>query len=125
MPIYEYICTLCQYQTEQLQKFTDPPLEVCPQCGGPMYRPISRTSFHLKGGGWYKDGYGSAKPEKPEGKSAETAAPAPTTAGEPAKTDTAAKSEPAGTTSDSSPAKTGGTTATPASTPSTTTSTKS
>lgn len=118
MPIYEYICTLCQYQTEQLQRFTDPPLEVCPQCGGPMYRPISRTSFHLKGGGWYKDGYGSAKPEKPEGKSAETATPAASTEIKPAKTDTAAKNEPAGAKSDSG-------TATPASTPSTTTSTKS
>jgi len=27
-------------------------------CGGPTKKVMSRTTFHLKGGGWEKDGYG-------------------------------------------------------------------
>lgn len=59
MPIYEYICRTCQAHTEVIQKTTDAPLTTCAHCGGEVYRPISRTSFQLKGSGWYKDGYAS------------------------------------------------------------------
>ena len=31
-----------------------------------MTRMISVGSFHLKGGGWYKDGYGHKKPKPSE-----------------------------------------------------------
>lgn len=40
---------------------SDPPLTTHDTCGQPVERLISRTSFQLKGGGWYSDGYGSAK----------------------------------------------------------------
>jgi len=30
---------------------------VCPECGSKARRIMSQTSFTLKGGGWYKDGY--------------------------------------------------------------------
>lgn len=62
MPIYEYICKQCGAHGEVIQKTTDSPLAICEKCGGEVYRPISRTSFQLKGGGWYKDGYGSPAP---------------------------------------------------------------
>ena len=64
MPIYEYGCAECGYEFEEMQKLRDPPLQDCPQCEQPAaQRKISISAFHLKGGGWYKDGYGNNKPE--------------------------------------------------------------
>ena len=56
MPIYEYECEKCGKVVEQWQKISDPPLEWC-ECGGPMHKLISRSSFHLKGSGWYVTDY--------------------------------------------------------------------
>ena len=61
MPIYEYACGKCESEFEAEQRITDDPLKKCPECGSKrVKRLISRTSFALKGGGWYADGYGSA-----------------------------------------------------------------
>ena len=49
-----------------MQKMADEPKAPCPKCGGTGKRLISQTSFTLKGGGWYKDGYASAG-KKPAG----------------------------------------------------------
>lgn len=69
MPIYEYRCTKCEKEFELVQKITDEPLAECPECGGSVERLVSATSFSLKGGGWYKDGYSPKKPgEKGEKK---------------------------------------------------------
>ena len=58
MPIYEYLCASCEYQFEEVQKFNDPSLDECPDCGkNSARRQVSMSAFHLKGGGWYKDGY--------------------------------------------------------------------
>ena len=58
MPIYEYLCASGGYQFEEVQKFNDPSLEECPDCGkNSARRQVSISAFHLKGGGWYKDGY--------------------------------------------------------------------
>ena len=62
MPLYEYECLACKRHTEKIQKFSDPEITVCPYCGGELKRVISAPAFALKGGGWYADGYGSAKP---------------------------------------------------------------
>ncbi len=62
MPLYEYECTSCHRRTEKIQKFSDPELTVCPHCGGPLERTITAAAISFKGGGWYKDGYASAKP---------------------------------------------------------------
>jgi len=73
MPIYEYQCEKCENQFEMLQKITAEPLKECPECGGPVHKLVSSTSFILKGGGWYATEYGkNRKPEKkasPEKKS--------------------------------------------------------
>ena len=59
MPIYEYGCKSCGHQFEEIQKVSDAPLSVCPKCGDEgLKKLISAPSFHLKGGGWYKDHYG-------------------------------------------------------------------
>ncbi len=60
MPIYEYLCTSCGYEFEEVQKFSDPSLEECPDCEkNSAERQVSVSSFRLKGGGWYEDGYSS------------------------------------------------------------------
>jgi len=60
MPIYEFVCEACGNIVERLQKLSDPPPESCPECGGKMAKIMSRNSFQLKGGGWYRDLYGSS-----------------------------------------------------------------
>ena len=59
MPIYEFVCESCGRLEEHLQRVTDPPPAACPECQGKMAKIMSRNSFQLKGGGWYKDLYGS------------------------------------------------------------------
>jgi putative FmdB family regulatory protein len=63
MPLYEYECTACQKHTEKIQKFSDPEITVCPHCGGKLERVLSAPAVSFKGGGWYADGYGNAKPK--------------------------------------------------------------
>lgn len=60
MPTYEYVCTDCAHQWEELQKISEPPLEICPKCAhATARRQISGGNFILKGGGWYADLYSS------------------------------------------------------------------
>ena len=62
MPIYEYRCKTCGKKSEVLffnYKKTKNP--IC--CKKLMTKTIGKTSFILKGGGWYSDGY-SKKGEK-------------------------------------------------------------
>jgi putative FmdB family regulatory protein len=62
MPIYEYQCEECGHEFEREQRITEKPLKTCVSCGGRKARRlISRTSFVLKGGGWYSDLYSGKK----------------------------------------------------------------
>jgi len=61
MPLYEYQCEACGLVFEARQKFSDAPLTECRECGGTVNKLISQTSFALKGGGWYDQGYGDGK----------------------------------------------------------------
>ena len=67
MPVYEYECKACEKVFEVQQKMADDPLKECPECNGPISKLVSMSSFQLKGGGWYADGYSSTKqaPAKP------------------------------------------------------------
>jgi putative FmdB family regulatory protein len=60
MPVYEYECTK-GHQFEVEQRISEPPLERCRICRAKARRLISASTFILKGGGWYADGYGSGK----------------------------------------------------------------
>jgi putative FmdB family regulatory protein len=62
MPLYEYECTTCHRHTEKIQKFSDPEITVCPYCSGTLERVLSAPAVSFKGGGWFADGYGNAKP---------------------------------------------------------------
>jgi putative FmdB family regulatory protein len=70
MPIYEYACSACEHEFEQIQKFTDPSVCDCPKCHkkNAVHRKLSTSAFHLSGGGWYSDGYGKGGGSKSEGK---------------------------------------------------------
>lgn len=58
MPMYEYLCANCGKRFEQIQKFSDAPLTVHPECGsGPVERLISVPTFQFKGSGWYATDY--------------------------------------------------------------------
>jgi putative FmdB family regulatory protein len=71
---YEYLCTACGAEWEAEQSISAPPLKDCPKCGqATAKRQISGgAGFILKGGGWYADGYGSAKPQSAEAKDAKS-----------------------------------------------------
>ncbi|MBE3602457.1 zinc ribbon domain-containing protein [bacterium] len=56
MPIYEYNCAKCGV-FEVTQRITENPLRKCPTCKGKVERIVSRTSFILKGSGWYATDY--------------------------------------------------------------------
>lgn len=84
MPIYEYRCPDCGHQFDALQKISDDPLTQCPSCeAGNVKKLISRTSFTLKGSGWYSDHYG-LKSGGGDSSSAPSPAPAPAAAATPA-----------------------------------------
>ena len=77
MPIYEYKCEDCGHEFEEMLHFSERevPLNTpCEQqieqtkhmsfkCDGEVHLKMSLGSFHLKGSGWYKDGYGKKKQE--------------------------------------------------------------
>ena len=55
MPIYEYQCGHCGHKLEKLQKISDEPLKICPQCSNhSLKKLVSAAAFRLKGGGWYE-----------------------------------------------------------------------
>ena len=57
MPLYEYQCKSCHSLTERIQKFSDPPLSICPHCGGELEQLISAPAVQFKGAGWYVNDY--------------------------------------------------------------------
>ena len=55
MPTYEYACKgKCGEHHEVHQKFTDPPLEACPTCGGAVRKVFGNIGISFKGSGFYK-----------------------------------------------------------------------
>ena len=58
MPLYEYQCHRCGKKFEVIEKFSDTPLTVHPDCGGEVERLISAPSLQFKGTGWYVTDYG-------------------------------------------------------------------
>jgi putative FmdB family regulatory protein len=74
MPIYEYKCLKCRNEFEAMQKISESPLKKCTSCGGPVKRLISRSSFQLKGSGWYMTDYAKKNSPKDthESKTADT-----------------------------------------------------
>ncbi|MCY1045020.1 zinc ribbon domain-containing protein [Corallococcus sp. bb12-1] len=100
MPIYEYGCSACGKTIDVLQKMSDPAPAACTACGagGTLTKQVSRSSFHLKGGGWYSDLYGSTKKDgggASSSSNSSTSTPAPSTSSAPASSAPAASPAPA------------------------------
>lgn len=72
MPLYEYQCEACDNRFELIQKFSDPPAEACPVCGGAVRKLLSSPAIQFKGTGWYitdyaRKGSDGSKPEAGKG----------------------------------------------------------
>lgn len=87
MPIYVYACASCGLQQDVLQKMSDAPLSVCPECGKQTFsKQLTAAGFQLKGSGYYVTDFknGSPKPDakkpevKPDTQPGVTPIPAPT-----------------------------------------------
>jgi putative FmdB family regulatory protein len=91
MPLYEYLCKKCGHRFERIQKFSDPHIKKCPECGGRVEQLLSAPAVQFKGSGWYVTDYakksaapaaggdsagktesGSKKEEKPKTESSST-----------------------------------------------------
>jgi putative FmdB family regulatory protein len=57
MPLYEYRCQDCGHSSEEMQRLSDPPIAVCPACGGRYKKLVSAPAFQFKGSGWYVTDY--------------------------------------------------------------------
>lgn len=102
MPIYEYACEACGRVTEVIQRFDDPPLTVCPECGGAVKKMLSAPAFQFKGEGWYVTDYARKGGGKGEGAKGDTTKSESSSSGE--SSATGPRSE-GSTGADASPAK--------------------
>ena len=58
MPLYEYECDACGHRFEHIhQKYSDPPIEKCPKCGGHVHKLMSSPAIQFKGSGFYITDY--------------------------------------------------------------------
>jgi putative FmdB family regulatory protein len=65
MPVFEYKCKECGNIKEvfnfgswqDCQRASSFKKVKCPKCKIDMEKIISKSNFHLKGNGWFKDGY--------------------------------------------------------------------
>jgi putative FmdB family regulatory protein len=80
MPTYAYRCENCGVQFDRYQAFTEPALEVCPECGEATLRKLyGPVGIVFKGSGFYATDHrspsGQAAAKKAE--TAETASKPP------------------------------------------------
>jgi len=73
MPTYGYKCTKCENSFEVVQKITESPISVCPECGGETRRIFYPVGIIFKGPGFHITDY--CRPKNPEGETK----PTPTT----------------------------------------------
>ena len=91
MPLYEYVCDDNGHRFEVIQKYSDPPAEVCRECGkGPVRRLLSSPAIQFKGSGFYITDY--AQKGKSDSKSDQSSTPAGKTGGDTAKSESSSDS---------------------------------
>jgi len=60
MPTYNYRCKGCDHRFEIMQRMSDDPLVICPECNEEELKKVMVASttggFQLKGKGWFKSG---------------------------------------------------------------------
>ena len=47
MPLYEYQCTKCKHRFEKIQKFSDPEVKKCPECGAKVEKLLSAPAVQF------------------------------------------------------------------------------
>lgn len=67
MPTYEYLCKTCSHRFETVQKMTDEPLTICPECGGYIRRVLFPAGIVFKGSGFYKTDHSGSSPASENG----------------------------------------------------------
>src|SRR5574342_851804 len=98
MPLYEYECDR-GHRFERIVKFSDPPIDVCPECGAAAHKLMSSPAIQFKGSGWYITDYArkgetkDAKETKPAGESKKETADTKETKSEKPATEAAATSK--------------------------------
>ncbi len=105
MPIYDYRCDHCGHAFSAVRSFSDPVIDVCPNCGKAPRRLIGPPAIVFKGSGWYKTDSRSAPAEaggaaRPAGATTAAAGSATTAANADAK----AATKKAETTAEAKPA---------------------
>ena len=89
MPIYTYRCANCGVQFEKTQKFSDQPLQWCPECGkkalNKVFQPVGIV---FKGSGFYATDHRS-----PSGASRSSSSHSESEGSKPAEPKTETKSE--------------------------------
>lgn len=68
MPIYEYQCKTCGVRFERVQRFSDDPVKICPECGGEVYRLLQPVGIIFKGSGFYVTDHRSSSSTASPGK---------------------------------------------------------
>ena len=62
MPTYQYACTECGHSFEQVQKFSDDALTICPECEGRLRKVFNAVGVVFKGSGFYRTDSRSGSP---------------------------------------------------------------
>ena len=66
MPIYVYRCSNCDYEFEHNQKFSDPHLKRCPECGKmTLNKVFTPATVIYKGSGFYSTDHRSSSGSTP------------------------------------------------------------
>jgi putative FmdB family regulatory protein len=105
MPTYEYACKACGHRLDAVQKFTDPDLTECPECGGTLRKVFAAPGIVLKGSGFYKTDTRAADKRSSSDKSSSNGSD---TSKSDTKTDTATKTDASSTKSDTAKPSTNG-----------------
>src|SRR2546421_12575329 len=64
MPTYEYHCKSCNHRFETVQKMTDEPLTICPECGGYIRRALFPAGLPFQASRLYKTRPRNSSPGK-------------------------------------------------------------
>lgn len=65
MPIYKFKCDSCGHEFTVIRKMSEDSDVICENCSSSLTNKlVAKTTFALKGSGWYKDSYSNSKPKK-------------------------------------------------------------
>ncbi len=93
MPIYTYRCENCGVQFERNQKFSEPPLAWCPECGKKALRKVyTPVGIVFKGSGFYATDHRSPSGQRSSSSSSEEKSSSKSSNSKPAENTSSTKS---------------------------------